>query len=671
MRKLISLFLVSLFVSIAFAEGTFTNPVWDGADPWMVKQGDNYFYCASEHNGIVVSQSPNLTSVGVKKQIWKAPAEGWNRSCVWAPEIHFIEGRWYVYYAAGLSGGPFIHQRTGVLRSKTADIYSEYEDMGMLYTGNNPKDPDSNIWAIDMTVFNHMGKLYAIWSGWEKQMDTDATPQHLYIQEMKNPYTLKGKRVLLSSPEESWETGGSLNLNEGPEVLQRDGNVFIIYSCRESWMPEYRQGMLQLKNPKKSLLSKSNWIKKGPVFEGDDKVLGVGHCSFVKSPDGTEDWIIYHSKKDTTPGWNRDVRMQPFTWNTDGTPNFGKPIPAGQELKRPSGEKATAPNIWSVKQAEAWQKENGWLRGSNFNPSTAINQLETWQAESFDTKTIDRELGWAESIGMNCMRVYLHHLAWDVDKQGFKKRMDKYLEIADSHGIKTIFVFFDDCWNPTYQAGKQPDPKPGVHNSGWVRDPGDLLYQQPQLVNKLEAYVKDILTAFKDDKRIVLWDLYNEPGNNNQGNKSMPLLKKVFEWGWAIRPSQPMSAGVWNSSLTELNQFQLKNSDIITYHNYEDPAKHQAAIDTLRNFGRPLLCTEYMARRNNSLFQNIMPMLKKENIGAINWGLVDGKSNTKYAWDEPIPGGAEPLLWFHEIFRTDGTPYKQEEVDLIKSLTKE
>lgn len=326
-------------------------------------------------------------------------------------------------------------------------------------------------------------------------------------------------------------------------------------------------------------------------------------------------------------------------------------------------------NKWTTEQAQEWSKENGWLRGCNFNPSTAINQLETWQAESFDPETIDRELGWAEEVGMNCMRVYLHHVAWEVDKEGFKNRMNQYLDIADSHGIKTIFVFFDDCWNATYKAGKQPDPKPGVHNSGWVRDPGDLLYSEPHLADTLEVYVKDILATFKTDKRIVMWDLYNEPGNSGYGDKSMDLLKKTFEWAWEIRPSQPLSAGIWNPELNKLNVFQINNSDIVTYHNYNGPEEHQAVIDSLKKYNSPMICTEYMARRNNSLFQNIMPILKKENVGAINWGLVDGKSNTKYAWDEPIADGSEPALWFHEIFKTDGTPYKQEEVDLIKSLT--
>ncbi|MFO8001463.1 MAG: cellulase family glycosylhydrolase [Marinilabilia sp.] len=324
---------------------------------------------------------------------------------------------------------------------------------------------------------------------------------------------------------------------------------------------------------------------------------------------------------------------------------------------------------WSEKEALAWQEDNEWLRGCNFIPSTAINQLEMWQAETFDPGTIDEELGWAENIGMNCMRVYLHHVAWEEDRDGFKSRMNEYLKIADDHDMKTIFVFFDDCWNATYEGGKQPDPEPGVHNSGWLQDPGQLINDDPSLMTKLESYVKDVLKTFKDEERIVMWDLYNEPGNSGYGDKSLPLLKNAFEWSRAINPSQPLSVGVWNKSLTKLNEFQLSNSDIISYHNYSGPDDHKAAIDSLKQYGRPLVCTEYMARKHNSLFRNIMPMLKDEKVGAINWGLVDGKTNTKYAWDEKIPDGSEPSLWFHDIFRSDGTPYRQEEVDLIKSLT--
>jgi len=332
-------------------------------------------------------------------------------------------------------------------------------------------------------------------------------------------------------------------------------------------------------------------------------------------------------------------------------------------------QKQTTRDVWTKEQAITWYQKWGWLRGSDFIPSTAINQLEMWQAETFDTATIDRELGWASSIGMNCMRVYLHHVAWQYNSSGFIQRMHQYLAIADKHGISTIFVFFDDCWNAEYMPGKQPEPKTGIHNSGWVRDPGDLILTDSALYTVLERYVKDVLQEFSQDKRIVLWDLYNEPGNSDLGDKSLPLLQKAFLWGREINPSQPLSAGVWDENLTALTKYQVETSDVITYHDYNPLKEHLARIARLKKYGRPLICTEYMARKRNSTFATIMPMLKKENIGAINWGLVSGKTNTIYAWDTPIKDGAEPDLWFHDIFRKDGTPYKQKEVDLIKQLT--
>lgn len=328
--------------------------------------------------------------------------------------------------------------------------------------------------------------------------------------------------------------------------------------------------------------------------------------------------------------------------------------------------------VWTADQANDWYQDWGWLRGANFIPSTAINQLEMWQKETFDPKTIDRELGFAQEIGLNSMRVYLHHLAWKIDPEGFKNRMNEYLDIASKRNISTLFVFFDDCWVPTYKEGSQPEPKTGTHNSGWLQDPGELLHDQPELMETLEEYVKDVLTTFADDQRIVLWDLYNEPGNSHHNEKSMPLLEKAFEWGREVNPSQPLSAGVWNWNLKEMSDFQIKNSDVITYHNYGDYDDHKKMIDSLRTLTRkPLLCTEYMARTRNSLFKTIMPLLKDENIGAYNWGLVAGKTNTIYAWDTPIPDGSEPDIWFHDIFRKDGSPYNQDEIDLIKSLTVE
>jgi hypothetical protein len=323
-------------------------------------------------------------------------------------------------------------------------------------------------------------------------------------------------------------------------------------------------------------------------------------------------------------------------------------------------------NVWSAEKANAWYARHKWINGANFIPSTAINQLEMWQADTFDPQTIDRELGYAEGIGFNAMRVFLHSVAWKEDPEGFKKRVDSYLTIAEKHHIQTIFVFFDDCWNPNAKPGKQPDPKPGIHNSGWMQDPGKDLTHSDFMI--LEAYVDDMLTTFKHDNRILLWDLYNEPGNSDKKNKSAVLLTKVFAWAHKVNPDQPVSAGIWDGDLTNLNDIQYACSDVITYHCYDVPANHLALIKKLKTYNRPVICTEYMARLRNSTFENTMPMLKKENVGAINWGLVSGKTNTIYAWDTPIPDGSEPKLWFHDVFRKDGTPYKQVETDLIKQL---
>jgi endo-1,4-beta-mannosidase len=323
--------------------------------------------------------------------------------------------------------------------------------------------------------------------------------------------------------------------------------------------------------------------------------------------------------------------------------------------------------VWSVAKANTWYAQHKWITGANFIPSNAINQLEMWQGDTFDPATIDRELGYAEKIGFNTMRVFLYSLAWQQDKAGFKKRINQYLTIANKHHIQTLFVFFDDCWNADAKIGVQPAPKTGIHNSGWLQDPGNRL-NTPGTQQMLEAYVKDVLTAFKHDKRILLWDLYNEPGNNNKRDSSFALLTKVIKWGREVNPDQPLSVGLWAWDLEKLNSYQALNSDVITYHDYTDEKSHLKTIQMFKTHGKPLICTEYMARTRGSYFSNIMPMLKKENVGAINWGFVMGKTNTIYAWDAPMPDGAEPKDWFHDIFRKDGTPYRPEEVELIKKL---
>ena len=331
---------------------------------------------------------------------------------------------------------------------------------------------------------------------------------------------------------------------------------------------------------------------------------------------------------------------------------------------------AQAQNQWSTRQANDWYSQQPWLAGCNFIPSTAINELEMWQADTFDPVTIDRELGWAQGLGFNVVRVYLHNLAWETDKTGFTGRIDKFLDMANHHQIKVVFVLFDDCWLPDPKPGKQPEPLPGVHNSGWLRAPGPARLKDPSTWTSLEEYTRGILSRFGKDPRILMWDLYNEPGNSDMTDISYPFMEKFFQRAWSVRPTQPLTCATWNSDtpFQRYNEFQLRNSDVITFHNYSKPEHLEAEIHKLQQLGRPVICSEYMARTNNSTFEKNMPILKKYRVGAINWGLVSGKTNTIFPWGSK-EGSPEPAVWFHDIFRKDGTAYRADEVALIRQLT--
>jgi len=326
-------------------------------------------------------------------------------------------------------------------------------------------------------------------------------------------------------------------------------------------------------------------------------------------------------------------------------------------------------NSWSKEKANAWYTAQPWISGCNFQPSTAINSIEMWQSESFDLATINKELGWAEELGFKVVRVFLNSVVWKDNPTVFKRNINQYLTVATNHGIRTIFVFFDDCFNKESNIGKQPDPIPGIILSGWIQDPScSLRNDTTKLFPILKLYVKDILKTYINDTRIYMWDLYNEPGNSSHGISSLPLLKNVYKWAREVNPSQPISAGIWYFDCVELNNFQLENSDIITYHTYTNEVEHQKLINKLKLLGRPMICTEYMARPLNSHFDNIMPLLKSNNIGAINWGFVYGKTNAIFAWSEPIASGKEPLVWFHDIYRNDKTAFDVKEIELIKNL---
>jgi hypothetical protein len=343
---------------------------------------------------------------------------------------------------------------------------------------------------------------------------------------------------------------------------------------------------------------------------------------------------------------------------------------------------------WSEQKARDWYARQPWLIGSNYNPASAINQLEMWQADSFDPKQIDLELGWAAGLGMNTMRVYLHDLLWQQDAEGFKRRLDQFLTIAAKHKIKPIFVLFDSVWDPNPQLGKQRAPRPGVHNSGWVQSPSRTRLQNKDEYPVLQAYVKGVVGAFAKDPRVLAWDIWNEPDNENHGSYGelepknkielvLALLPQAFAWAREAGAEQPLSSGVWKGDwstpekMTPMDRLQIELSDVITFHNYDSPTELEKRINWLKRYNRPLICSEYMARGNGSYFFGSLLIGKVHNVGMINWGLVQGKTQTHLPWDSwqrPYVD-REPSVWFHEVFRNDGKPYLPEEVEFIRRMT--
>ena len=346
---------------------------------------------------------------------------------------------------------------------------------------------------------------------------------------------------------------------------------------------------------------------------------------------------------------------------------------------------------WPAPRAWDWYNAQPWLVGTNFIPSNAVNQLEMWQAETFDPETIDRELGWLAALGMNSMRVFLHDLPWLHDAPGFLARIDQFLAIAQRHGIGIMPVFFDSCWHPFPHLGKQRAPEPGVHNSGWVQSPGRIALLNENEWPRLEDYVRGVIRHFRTDPRVQVWDIWNEPDNNNaphyggrdlpgdeKATRVLPLLARAFGWARAENPAQPLTSAVWtgpwhdDDALPPLQKLQLHASDLISFHRYQPLAGTRASAELLqREHNRPLLCTEYLARSQGSTFQEILPWFAQQKIAAYNWGAVAGKTQTLHPWSTwQAPDRTEPIPWHHEILRPTGEPYDPAETELIRSLTK-
>jgi Cellulase (glycosyl hydrolase family 5) len=351
-------------------------------------------------------------------------------------------------------------------------------------------------------------------------------------------------------------------------------------------------------------------------------------------------------------------------------------------MPRASAEEAR----WSADRVNRWYQAQGWLVGANFITSTAINQLEMFQADTYDPRRIDGDLGVARLHGVNAVRVFLHDQLWAQDRQGFQGRLAQFVGIAARHGIKPLFVLFDSCWDPLPKSGRQRAPRPGVHNSGWVQSPGAERVDDRVYRAVLQDYVTGVLSQFRSDDRVLGWDLWNEPDNpakvyrrverKDKIERVTELLPQVFQWARSVNPGQPLTSGVWDGpwgdpgSRSDIASIQLNNSDVVTFHSYAAPGEFESRIDELAPLGRPIMCTEYMARSQGSTVEGILPVAKRRNVGAFNWGLVAGKTQTYFpwdSWDHPYP--TPPKVWFHDLLLPDGRPYRDSEMQTMRSLT--
>ena len=365
---------------------------------------------------------------------------------------------------------------------------------------------------------------------------------------------------------------------------------------------------------------------------------------------------------------------------------------------------------WSPERIRNWYNSLPWLVGCNFIPSTAGNQLELWNAGHFDQETIARELDWAAGLGMNAIRVFLHDLAWNTDPERFLHRIDVLLSLAHERGIRTMPVLFDDCWYEPGSLGRSPEPRPGVHNSIWLRSPGLQAARSAAQEERLAAYVHGTVSAFARDERVLAWDVYNEVGNfflpllSLPGGirqlrllarglafylapiPTLPLLRKAFRWVREAAPVQPLTSPLWFSHV-RLNRELISLSDIISFHNYKNPEELDKQVRELVGDphceGRPLLCTEYLARSTGSRFESCLPVFKERGIGCFNWGFVSGRTQTIYSWEDHgsstssteagmVQAGKnhEPELWYHDIVRPDGSPWDLAEIDFIRAATR-
>lgn len=328
---------------------------------------------------------------------------------------------------------------------------------------------------------------------------------------------------------------------------------------------------------------------------------------------------------------------------------------------------AVEQNRWTRERAWKWYNGQPWPCGFNYIPANAISYTEMWMDYCFDLQRIDRELALAQTTAFNALRVVLPFVVWEHEPEAFKKRIGAFLGVCQRRALGVMLTLFDDCaFGPVRDPvfGKQPGVVVGWYANGWTPSPGHALVRDQSTWPRLERYVKDIIGAFREDDRVWVWDLYNEPTNGGLGGTSLPLVEKVFQWAREIHPSQPLTVAQWNSD-GALNALIYRHSDIITFHDYGSADHLARHIADLTKHRRPLICTEWLNRGRGSLVKTCLPIFLEKRVGCLHWGLVNGKTQTHLNWGHR-PGQPDSPVWQHDLYRGDHRPYDPEELELFR-----
>lgn len=324
---------------------------------------------------------------------------------------------------------------------------------------------------------------------------------------------------------------------------------------------------------------------------------------------------------------------------------------------------------WTKSDIHEWYTRAGIIRGCNYLPRTAVNSTEMWQSDTFDPGTIDEELGWAAREGYNGARVFLQYIVWKDDPDGIKSRFNAFLSIAAKHGINIMPILFCDCAFAGREpySGSQDAPVPGVHNSGWVPSPGLQRVTDQSTWPDLERYVRDMVGAFGKDDRILIWDLYNEPGNSQLGDRSLPLVEATFSWARSMGPQQPLTSGPWRVMSESMTARLHELSDVLSFHCYQDARVMESIVKSMQSYERPILCTEWLLRQEENTFESILPVFARHHVGWYHWGLVEGRTQTYMPWGSK-PGDPKPEIWQHDTLKENGKPYDPNEMAMLRAF---